>query len=236
MDFDAINEALRKETTRIAGVPTLVALLVFFLDHWFRSVSARTTRYVSAIVKTNPDGTNNIIVAKDTKKRDGFVSFTAGVVQAFGDRLSPITLDDILASEELLCAFLFSVSGNVGPLKIFAAWFKSLSEDDKVKLTGNTDAVKAAYAHVAWLRATCEYFLSDANSDLIVKLCSVEYHDDIPSFDELLSGEPGDYLKNYIMFFETDNKSAEVDALMKVELDKFTVFTEFLLANPEVSF
>jgi hypothetical protein len=238
MDFQFIRASLRKPTTCICGVPVLVAMhLVFFLDTWFRSVQAKTTRYVAADVKNNPDsGTDNIIVANSHEVRERYSAFTAGVVQTLGDRLSAITLDDILASEELLCAFLFSVSGNVRPLKFFADWFKSLSDDDKDKLASAPDAVKAACTHVAWLQATCKHFISDAGYDPIVKLCSVKYHGDIPEFDELLSGEPADYLLNYIRLFETDNKSDNVDALMKVDLNKFALFTEFLIVNPEFSF
>lgn len=237
MDFSAIRDALRKPTTRICGVPALVALnLVFFMDQWFKSVAGTTRRFVSSAIKTDPrNGTDNIVVAKSREMRDGFVSFTAGVVQALGDRVTSLTLDDILASEELLSAFLFSVSGNVGPLKVFAAWFNSLSDEDKAKLTGSANAVKAACAHVAWLKDTCQYFLSDANFDPVVKLCSVEYHGDIPSFDELISGEPAAYLKNYIKLYESGEKTADVAALLAVDLNKFTVFTQFLLENPEVS-
>ena len=257
MDFDTIRAALRKENTRICGVPTLVALnLVFFLDQWFKSVSATAIRFVSAVVKTNSDGTDNIIAAGDRVMREGYVSFTAGVVKDLGDRLMTITLEDILASDKLLSAFLFSITKNVKPLKIFAAWFNSLSDEDKAKLTVSTNAVKAALAHVAWLHATCEHFLSDAVFDPVVQLCSVEYHGDIPSFDELLSGEPSAYLKNYIRLYESSDKLAfvsdkmadkidadeaikmadDVKALLAVDLNKFATFTDFLLANPEVSF
>jgi len=253
MDFATIRTSLRKEGTRVCGVPTLVALnLVFFLDQWFKSVGPLTLRFVSAVVKSTPDGTDNIIAVGDREMHAGFVSFTASVVQELGDNLPNITLDDILASDELLSAFLFSITKNVGPLKKFAAWFNSLSDDLKAKLVHAPNAIKAACAHVAWLLATCEYFLSDANFDPVVKICSVEYHCDIPSFNELLSGEPSAYLKNYIQLYEADNKLAIAEAkfdaetaaelvakvvpLLELDLNKFASFSSFLLTNPAVSF
>jgi len=237
MDLPAIRASLRKEDTRICGVPTLAALLVFFLDQWFKSVSATTIRFVKAVVRTNPDGTDNITAVGDRVMREGFLCFTAGAVQALGDSLPNITLDDILASDELLSAFLFSITKNVGPLKKFAAWFNSLTDDNKAKLTGCPDAIKAACAHVAWLQATCEHFISEANFDPVVKICSVEHHGDIPSFDELLSGAPSAYLQNYIRLYECKDEFATVvEPLLKLDLNRCATFTEYLLANPTVSF
>ena len=238
MFLPSIRDSLSKKDTSICGVPTLVALyLVFFLDQWFKSVNATTVRFVKAVVRTNPDGTDNIIAVGDRVERTDFVGFTAGAVQALGDSLPNITLEDILASDELLSAFLFSITKNVGPLKKFAAWFNSLTDDNKAKLTGCPDAIKAACAHVAWLQATCEHFISEANFDPVVKTCSVEHNGDIPLFDELLSGMPSTYLQNYIGLYECNDEFAtEMKPLLKLDLNRFATFTEYLLANPTVSF
>ena len=221
-------EFFKNYDVTICGLPLPAALAVFNSDGWFATIPATTYRGVNwAIYGTNFE------VNWCRQPDEDYNPIDVGAVHALGSPRN-VTIDQLLESQGLFNAMLFSVVRNKEVMMHFARWYTKLNRAQKNIVRLAPRAIKAVRAHIAWLQASCDKCdLNQASWDLVTKTVGLEHtfpeQSDVDAF--VMTDTQPAYVSRYLALWEPEHHAehpAELFRDMSTDANRFEVFTAFL--------